>query len=168
MTLLEEIQRLSVGRERFQPKLREHGVIRAGDICLARTADGRSAERLLLVLEVTDRYVSACLVSNEVYMATDHDVVLRYEHTGMPFDVIAELDITGDFLPGRIGEELFGRVTSELLVRGLYRMSAFDPEAVRASLRGLPVRGPRDRRWKFKEDELQQLHKIGVMGENDL
>jgi len=158
--LLERIRTQALNRERFEPREDRGELPQVADIRLIRALSS-GAQRLALVLRVCteQNFVVICLLSNEVDMMSDFDVLLTREETGLPFDVVAELDLT---VPVYLiqASSLFGRFRSADLLRQLQTASAGDIESVGPGLRGQPIRGQTDPRWEYKEKELAALQEL--------
>lgn len=84
-----------------------------------RLADAGDETRLVLVLGQTDTGEQECLlVSVETEYATDQDLLLGVQDTGLPYEVIAETDIVGPVALSAIGPRL-GRIDSADLLCSL-------------------------------------------------
>lgn len=133
-----------------------------GQIRLVHHMDGRFPPRLALLLDVDESIgiVEAALVSNEVEMASDSDLILGQGGSGgdLPFGVIIESDIAVPFfavqctkLVGSVGEEVLAEITR-----------ARQQEVVRVDIErsGPPVLRSSDIRWQFKKAELREAHQL--------
>ena len=160
---LEAIRASALNRERFRPREDRGELPRAGDIRLVRSLDPSSQEiqRLVLVLRVRKElnYAEVCLMSNEQDMMSDFDALLSRHETGLPFDLVAELDLVAPIYLIQACS-LFGRIESTALIDDLLAATAGDLDRLRPSDRGLPIRGPEDPRWALKEDELSLLQEL--------
>jgi len=135
---------------------------RVGEIRLVRDMDGAAEPRMILVVGVytSTGVVEGALITNEKDMGTDWDVLLPAAETGLPFDAMAEADIVlplfavqCDPLVGRASREV---VESIIAVRGSGSPPASPPWI------GLPLRGPSDGRWVFKETELAAFQALAA------
>ncbi len=106
-----------------------------------RLVEGGGARRLVLMLGDG----RAALCSNEVEMATDRDVLLQRRATGLPYRLIAQLDLVTEV--EQVGASLGSVPLREVI-----------PPPPR--LRGLPCRGPHDPRWGWKLSELAELQRL--------
>ena len=158
--LLETIRAQALRRERFVPQPDRGELPQEGDIRLIRALSS-GAQRLALVVGVHSElnYAEVCLLSNEVDMMSDFDVLLRRDETGLPFDVVAEFDLTAPVYLIQ-ASNLFARVRPEELLRQLRAASSGDIESIGPGLRGQPIQGPSDPRWEYKERELAALQEI--------
>jgi hypothetical protein len=148
--------------ERFRPQDDRGGLPRVGDIRLARALPSSSkTQRLALVLRVNERlnHAEVCLLSNERDMASDFDVLLPRDETGLPFQLIAELDLVSPMYLIQL-TDLFGQVESGPFMDGLQLASSGNFSVIKPALRGLPIRGQADPRWAFKENELSALQEL--------
>jgi hypothetical protein len=166
--LLETIRGQAVSRQRFKPREDRGERPRVGEIRLAR-ALSTTAQRLVLVLRVRAElnYAEVCLLSNELDMMSDYDFVLARGDTGLPFDVVAELDLAAPVYLIQTSN-LFGRVRSKTLTQELEAASKGDVRRLSPSLRGMPIRGPADPRWGYKEAELSSLYQLSRECAHDL
>ncbi len=158
--LVGAIRAQAAARPRFMPRAGRPGLPRAGEIRLLRAMRG-GVQRLAAVLSVHREpdFLEICLLSNELDMMSAYDVVLTHSETGLPFKVIAQLDLVAPVYPDQ-ATSCFGRIASEAMVQQLLAASAGDVAGLSPALRGLPMRGPSDPRWVFKEAELATLHEL--------
>jgi len=142
-----------------------------GDICLV-TPPGKSWEgRLALILRVDERrhFAEILLVHSSPELATDFDGVLDRSFDCAQYDVVLQSDLRGvvwiDQIVKRVGHvtppvfialnNIIGGISKENNFesdRGPRQKSSHTYQDVLLS-RGLPLAGPVDRRWGFKEDE---------------
>jgi len=158
--LLERVRSLVMNRERFIPRTDRSELPQVGDIRLIRALSSQ-AQRLALVLRVFGEfnYAEVCLLSNEIDMASDFDALLSREETDLPFDLIAELDLTAPVFLVQAGS-WFSKLRSEDLLRQLQGASVEDVEKIGPGMRGQPIQGQADPRWKYKEKELTALQEL--------
>lgn len=140
-----------------------------GDLCVV----DRNAERAIVaVLAIESDHALVCLVTNEIEMATDTDMVLPVELTGARFPLCLQAAIFGAVALPRLRERV-GHVSSEvrdalgILTRDEYEelVSADGRSSTRLrrcppSLRryqGLPLVGTATPRWAFKQDEAVRM-----------
>lgn len=130
-------------------------VIASGDIRATRARDG-SEERLVLVLAVdgSRNIAQVTLVHPYVEYATDHDMVLDHEASGLGFRVVVEADLRGSVWLVDLDRRLSN------LPRAVVE-ACLDPERVFPDLRGVAsgaeVFGPLDDRYEFKRLERESL-----------
>jgi len=121
-----------------------------GDIRLVDLGEER---RLAVLLSQPEAgRVLLVLLSTELELATDEDVLLRAEETGLAYLVIAETDLVGPLhlsfvgpAVGRLAEDLLGALTDAATE------DSFGPAL--AGRRGLPLQGLADPRRVWKEAE---------------
>jgi hypothetical protein len=166
--LLDSIRGQTASRQRFKPREDRGELPRVGEIRLAR-ALSTPAQRLVLVLRVRAElnYAEVCLLSNESDMMSDFDVLLNRSETGLPFDVVAQLDLAAPVYLIQ-ASDLFGCVRSETLVQELEAASGGDVQSLSPGVRGTAIRGPADPRWGYKEAELSSLHVLSRECAQDL
>jgi hypothetical protein len=119
--------------------------IAVGDI---RKATGEGYPRLVVVLAVEGDIVEICLLSNELEMQSEWDVLLPRERTGLPFHLIAETDLSAPLYAHQLGGRI-GSVPEDI-----------DLEDRGDSRRGTPIRGETDPRWDWKIEELGELQDL--------
>ncbi|MCP4902052.1 MAG: hypothetical protein GY906_34230 [bacterium] len=166
--LQDAISEQALVRRRFKPQEDRAEFPCDGEIRLVRGLSSET-QRLAVVLRVCTElnYAEICLLSNEIDMMSRFDFVLARSETGLPFDVIAQLDLTA---PTYLIQTscLFGRINSDSLVKELLAASTGNVEHLSQGLRGLPIRGPADPRWGFKEAELSDLNELSHECARDL
>jgi hypothetical protein len=135
-----------------------------GDICLV-TPPGKSWEgRLALILRVDERRHCAeiLLVHSSPELATDFDSVIDRSFDCAQYDVVLQSDLRGVVWINQIVKRV-GHITPPVFT-ALNNIFSNEQEipppkpSVRIYQdvllsRGLPLAGPVDRRWGFKEDE---------------
>lgn len=148
------------------PAFTESGRISRGDLrIVAPTAGDRPAEsRLCLVLGVdpTDEFADVVLTHTAPELATSVDGVVPPELSGAPYDIVVQTDLRGAVwtlqLGRRVGwidEPALNNLTSIVLGR------TEDPDSSGGGLHaGIPLQGPADRRWSFKEEEGAELRRL--------
>lgn len=134
----------------------------AGEIRAARPMDEeRVNARLILVVDAhveDDPWVNACLLSNDVEVASDKDVRVDPDDTGTSFASLVETDIVGPLFMAQLGPRV-GQVDPSLLedieasVYGEWR-------ATLAGRRGLPISDREEARWRIKEGEVASMHAL--------
>jgi hypothetical protein len=139
--------------------------IKVGDIRMA-VGDFDNRIRPVLVLTSADTKAYVCLLSNEIDMASDHDVLLPREETDLPFHLIAETDLCGPVFVSQI-MELWGSVESDI-TNYLFMMSQRDWVKPIGLARGTPIHGPTDARWQWKTEELEVLQVLARECASDL
>lgn len=115
--------------------------------------------RLILVTSVSLRegFISAILVSTELNMATDRDLRLEPNETGLSYGVILELDITGPLWFVQLGPCL-GTIPQGILP-AILRAIEGDTTDLPEDKRGLPV-SVGGLRWEWKRHELAEFHNL--------
>jgi hypothetical protein len=127
-----------------------------GDIRLISSMDADSAVRLGLVLTVDeDRSTTFALLSNLAENATDLDVILLTDLTGLPFVLIAEADIVGTCWQWQLSGPLAH--VSEAVVDGIELLPRLVDNDSLSLPRGMPLSGRPDFRWKWKETEVVEV-----------
>jgi len=166
--LLEAIRERAAGRPRLKPQEDRGELPQEGEIRLVRTLSGET-QQLALVLRVQPglNYVEVCLLSNDLDMMSDHDVNLHRAETGLPFDLMAQLDLTAPVYLIQ-ASSVFGRLEPAHLVNEIREASQGDLGRISAGRRGAPIRGPADPRWVLKEAELEILHTLSAECSEDL
>lgn len=111
--------------------------------------------RCVLILSITD-LLEVCLVSNDMYMQTNYDVLLD---SGTPFKLVAETDITGFIDETRL-RNYIGCVSQKDVksFRGMCRRGNTD--GVSSLKKGTPIYHSNDPRVEFKGNELDFMHSI--------
>lgn len=123
------------------------------------TLDGEQA-RLVLVVAADDEYPysTVWLVSNETECAAAWDVRLDPEDTGAAYPLIVETDVSAPVWNAQLGEPL-GRLAAgfhDLLEYQLQR----PPQKLHPGRRGIPCVSRHDGRWRWKQRELAELHRL--------
>ncbi len=144
----------------FRWPLREPSPQR-GDVRVLEPMDSEAPARLILVIDVPSDDSSTAIVlllSNVVENATDLDVLLPHETTDLPFDLIAESDIVGTAWHWQL-ERLLTRLPA-VLVDGIEALPRLGDLEALSLLRGMPLSGEADVRWRWKEDEVLELQRL--------
>ena len=148
------------------PAFTESSRISRGDLrIVSPTAGDRPAEsRLCLVVGVdpTDEFADVVLTHTAPELATSVDGVVPPELSGAPYDIVVQTDLRGAVwtlqLGRRVGwidEPALKNLTSIVLGR------TEDPDSSGVGLHaGIPLQGPTDRRWSFKEEEGAELRRL--------
>ncbi|UXA14087.1 hypothetical protein KXD97_10065 [Mycobacterium sp. SMC-8] len=145
-----------------------------GSICRAEPMDRSADNVLVLVVDSDPRSYSftVVLLTPDVELATDKDVYLSVEATGLPYALAAQTDVFGyvwnvqlktiGSLPGEMVRELFSRNPPMDTI----------PDEFKA---GPPLDSPSDPRWANKIAELDRLNAVTgdctrqlIEGEQDL
>ena len=139
------------------PRVSE-GDLRVIEALAHRPADYRIG--LVLRVDSASEFAEVLLAHAAPELATDRDVILPSEVTSAPYDAVVQTDLRGAVwtlqLGRRIGHLAEPGLASvkatgnspeagELLTAQAARMSEFHT--------GIPLAGPLDRRWSFKESE---------------
>lgn len=132
-----------------------------GDVRVLEPMDTEAPARLVLVVDVPPNDSSTAIVlllSNVVENATDLDVLLTRETTDLPFDLIAESDVVGTAWHWQL-ERRFTRLPAAL-VDGIEALPSLGDVQALSLLRGMPLSGEADARWRWKEDEVLELQRL--------
>ncbi len=132
-----------------------------GDVRVLEPMDSEAPARLVLVVDVPSNDSSTAIVlllSNVVENATDLDVLLTRETTDLPFDLIAESDMVGTAWDWQL-ERLLTRLPA-VLVDGIEALPRLGDLQALSLLRGMPLSGEADVRWRWKEDEVLELQRL--------
>jgi hypothetical protein len=129
-----------------------HGEVVHGQLCYS-SSPGQAVDHLLLVVDVddVDRVVSAIMCSAELDLATDADVVIEPNESGLPYPVLAQADISVLLREAELGPRL-GQVSADLLVALRDLRDGASPASL-SGRRGLPLQGSDDVRWRRKENQ---------------
>lgn len=125
-----------------------------GDIVLVSNADGTKKRFMLIISNVIER-LTAFMVTNDIDMATDLDVVVKPDDTGAPWTLMVQPELYVSLTMGQLGH-VVGRVPIDI-VDGLRDALRSDGESVEAYRVGAPLGGPTDPRRRFKREELKDL-----------
>lgn len=114
--------------------------------------------RIVCITDVTDTHLVAVLCSNEVEMATDHDVIV---HRPNSYDLLCEAELYLVCLPTQV-REIVGSVDLDAIgaVRDSLRSDGASTEALAGERRystGMPLGGIDDPRRAFAERELDDV-----------
>lgn len=142
--ILEALQRQS-RPSRVAPE----GPVSRGDIRLIDWP-GHDAMRSVLVVSVdsSDGMCEVLLLHNIVEYITDFDILISRAESGLPYALVAQLDIRGVVWTIDLGQAL-GTLSDDL---GRFSIVAAANEDLRTG-RGLKLSGPLDPRWQFKREE---------------
>ena len=135
-------------------------VLEPGEIVLLAHWGAESPRRLALISARDDATGSmdVLLIAPEVEMATDLDLILARQVSGLEFESMAQAELYGPVFWEQ-AESLEGRVP-ETLRAAMARALETDGESLEGLPRGVPLAGSDDRRRKFKADELFDLDDI--------
>ncbi len=132
-----------------------------GDVRVLEPMDSDAPARIVLVVDVPPNDSSTAIVlllSNVVENATDLDVLLTREKTDLPFDLIAESDVVGTAWQWQLERRLTRLPT--VLVDGIEALPRLGDLQALSLLRGMPLSGAADVRWRWKEDEVLELQRL--------
>lgn len=134
-------------------------VVQRGEIRRISSMDSDSPARLGLILDVDEeRSTAVALLSNLADNATDLDVILPTDLTGLPFVLIAEADIVGTCWQWQLSGPL-ARVPGTI-VGAIERLPGLSDLEALSLPRGMPLSGRTDARWGWKEDEVLELQSL--------
>jgi hypothetical protein len=139
-----------------------------GQIGVAEPMDGLGAARLVLVIEVDDEDPAAtvALLTNELDLATDADLLLSSQETGCPFALLVETDVVGPLWWVQLCEPV-GQVAPDTLETIAHEIAA-GPGSTSRIAHGLAVLGPSDPRWDLKQSEATDLNVLSGDRARDL
>lgn len=143
----------------FPRKRAENSPAQVGEIRLAKPISGRLpsglSQTLALVmpdvapeLGAPDCAVVICLLSAEVWEATDTDCVMKPEETGLPFEVFVALAFRTSIWERQL-EPVLGEVDEELFAKLSRAATTYDFTQIGWERRGTPLHGREDPRWQF-------------------
>lgn len=110
----------------------------------------------IVTCHIRRRIVRASLCTNMYEMATDADVFLDRHRTGCRYDLLAQGEVYGYLHADQVVQHLGsiprreGRAIDEL----------WKEDAVGCN--ALPLHGPSDPRWKFKQEELTRMYTVAL------
>lgn len=130
-----------------------------GEIAVASAA-GDSHQRIVAVMARDDDMKTADIVltASEIEMATDLDLVLSSEESGLPFPLMFESELYGPVFLEQLKTTL-SRLADEVRLAAR-RALASDGESLESFRTGTPLGGEDDSRRRFKSQELVQLDEI--------
>jgi len=119
--------------------------------------------RHVLVLDVDKSTESAWVASTtgEVWYATDLDVLLSDQETGLGYEIIALSDVTAHVLLRQLGSAL-GKTVSPDLVAGIAATHSLGYPDVPTELVGSPIRHATDPAWAWKGEALQEVRHMSA------
>ena len=143
-----------------------------GDLRVIESLAHRPADRRIGLVRRVDpvgEFAEVLLVHAAPELATDRDVVLPSDVSSAPYDAVVQTDLRGAVWILQLGKR-FGRLAAPALAAV---MAADDiteagelpmaPAARPAELHtGIPLAGPLDRRWSFKESEGAALRALAA------
>lgn len=123
--------------------------------------DGVGEARLAVVLDDAPSHnaIGVAIASNETEMATEFDLRVEPDETGLPFALVMESDTQGTVWTWQV--EVIGTVTADS-VDELERIVHRAPSVLSMGRRGLPLSGRDDPRWTWKEQELDELRALAA------
>lgn len=110
----------------------------------------------MVIAAQSDDVSLVTLVSEDVEYATHRDVVIERNESGLTYPVIVETDICVPVFNHQLDEPA-GKLTEELNALLLPRPDVEQLEPLR---HGIPLSGPADSRWKWKERELARANAL--------
>ncbi len=143
-----------------------------GDLRVIKAlAHGTTDHRIGLVLRINSAndFAEFLLVHAALELATGHDVILPSELTSAPYDVVAQTDLCAAVWTLQLGRRVGCLAESELTAVALIGSNlklvepSDSPVARMPQLAsGIPLAGPLDRRWSFKESEGAALRELAA------
>jgi hypothetical protein len=161
---LDDLKRLHPARSVQQPDPRDATGVTApngtsvGGIYRAVAMDHDQRPCLVIVTDTDEsvRSATVVLLSPEVEMGGDRDLLLAPERTGLAYEVIAQAEIFGYVWLVQLGKKV-GRVDTQTLAQ-LAELQNPEPALLEIDLRsGPPIVARSDVRWRFKLAELARL-----------
>ena len=133
-----------------------------GAICRAEPMDRSADNALVLVVDSDPQSYSftVVLLTPDLELATDKDVYLSPESTGLPYALAAQSDVFG--YVWNVQLRAVGSLPREMLRELFPRNSSmdFDSREFRESAAGPPAESPSDPRWANKIAELDRLNAV--------
>lgn len=140
--------------------------ISRGDLRIVHpTAEERSTDaRVCLVVgtDTTDEFADVVLAHTASELATSVDGVVSRVLSGAPYDIVVQTDLRGAVWTLQIGR-CVGWVDEPVLeaLSAIAVAEALDTGFTNTGVQaGIPLAGPTDRRWSFKEDEGAALRQL--------
>ena len=134
-----------------------------GDLRVIRSLSHRPTDRrigLVLRVDSANEFAEILLVHTAPELATDRDVIIPSNETSAPYDAVVQTDLRGvvwttqlDKRVGHLAELALASVKAvdNSSMAGEHPMISAAPMAELHT--GIPLAGPLDRRWSFKESE---------------
>ena len=131
----------------------------AGELAVASSESG-NFRRTFLITSRDDRTqtVGVLLVTNEVDMATDLDMIIDAKESGAGYDLMAQGELYGVIFPEQLRNHV-GEV-AEVVAGDASRALKTDGESLVNYVVGPPLAHPDDPRRSFKEMELRDLQQF--------
>jgi len=117
-----------------------------------------SEKVLVKAVHPEHNYVEVHLLHQDTAMATGSDLVLDASDTGMIQELVLQADVVGVVWMDQLRKRL-GRARLEILELLPELAAGRYPEGYGPKV-GLPLEGPSDPRWAFKEAQVDALHSI--------
>ncbi len=124
---------------------------------------------LVLRVDSANDFAEVLLVHTSPELATDHDVILPSELTSAPYDVVAQTDLRAAVWILQLDRRVGCLPESELKAVAVIGSSpkpveppAFPVARMPELATGIPLSGPLDRRWSFKESEGAALRALAA------
>jgi hypothetical protein len=134
-----------------------------GEVWLARAMPGEQVARVVAVLDADDRAeaIHAALVSTDVDLATDKDLVLPPAHSGIGFPIVVQCDVVGPLwmnqLVVRIGSLAREQREAAVLAAQIGTVGNTGYAQLPGHFRGPPVRNAFDWRLRHKRFEVNAM-----------
>jgi hypothetical protein len=110
----------------------------------------------LVIAAQSDDVSLVMLVSEDIEYATHRDVLIERTESGLTLPMMVETDICVPVFNHQLDEPV-GRLTEELSALLQPRP---DVERLEPQRHGIPLAGPEDSRWKWKEGELAHANAL--------
>jgi len=132
--------------------------VRSGEVWLASHPDGQRNLHVLVVRADSDEGLCEVLLAhNHAESATDMDILITREQSGLPYTLFAQLDVRGTMR----NVDLERRVARLSLDMGEFSIrEAYDDE--KRDRRGLRLCGPLDPRWQWKREQGEDMSELSA------
>jgi hypothetical protein len=137
--------------------VRNNRPVSPGDI---RNLSTGLIDRLILILKVSSESNTSefTLLHSYSELATDHDIIVRPDSTGLPYEIVIQTDLRAAISTAELGQ-LVALVPAQFVSASLEGWASFEKLAMSA---GQPLLGPLDARWDFKAEEGETIREISA------
>jgi hypothetical protein len=155
---VDQARRAMRRRRRVESRDDVPAVPQVGELRLAEGVESRKIETRMVCVVGVDRprgFAEVALASNESALATASDVVVTSNRSGLPFDVVIEVEIRG-----RVWLSQIGRIVKRLpfsVLKEVRRSVVSGPGMIPEYQRGIRTSGSHDQRAMFQLDERAAL-----------
>ena len=168
-TLRKALAERQLSRRKSDRVVGENDRVAVGDLrVMSPLAHRGGVQRIGLVVRVEnannfDQFVEVLLAHSSPEFATDSDVIMPKELSAAPYDLVIQSDLRAPVWTFQM-KKAVGQVAPKVLSELLAQVGTHRPieaaEATTNLLSGMPLRGPRDGRWSFKEAEGDALRAL--------